>query len=506
MKKIYLFIFFLICLNSYSQIEGTWKLSPTNAAMGCGPNQGDVSWWSSSIGDVSGRDCLFDDSITFLENGTMLHYMGEETWLESWQGVSDDGCGSPIQPHDGGEADWVYVNNQLIVSGLGAHIGLPKAYNGGELTDTSDAVDEITYNITMSSSGDAFTADIQSAGNGDGWWRFEYVKTSTDAPTSYSVTLQVDASNITVGENGIYAGGGVLGGAQAVQLTDDDGDNIWEGIGTFPPTGGNYIFLNSPSNGGDWGAKEILDGLPCADPSNWNDRIMPPLTSDTTVCFEFGTCTPCGGTPPPPPLSFNVEFEVHTDSLIASGDSVSDDGIYIGGGFLGSHNALPLEYKMNGDSNMVWTGSIVLPASGGWFTILNGDCPNYDCKEDISGQICADSTNYNDRINLLNGFNQDTVIVLEYGSCVRPNSTTNIKEISSNFLIYPNPASSVVNIESSKIINRINIYNMIGNIVYSSKFPSNSAEIDLMDLNSGIYLVDIKFIDGTRRNSKFIKN
>ena len=86
--------------------------------------------------------------------------------------------------------------------------------------------------------------------------------------------------NITVGSNGIYAGGGVLGDAMAYPLSDADGDGIWEAtISLADGTSGNYIFLNSPSNGGDWGAKEDLTGLPCADPANWNDRILPAVTA-----------------------------------------------------------------------------------------------------------------------------------------------------------------------------------------------------------------------------------
>ena len=54
----------------------------------------------------------------------------------------------------------------------------------------------------------------------------------------------------------MYAGGGVLGDAQALALSDDDGDGIWSGTVSLPEgTSGNYIFLNSPNDGGDWGTK-----------------------------------------------------------------------------------------------------------------------------------------------------------------------------------------------------------------------------------------------------------
>jgi hypothetical protein len=124
---------------------------------------------------------------------------------------------------------------------------------------------------------------------------------SCPAPPSvfHNVTFQVDASNIVVGANGIYAGGGVLGDAMAYPLSDADGDGIWETtISLADGTSGNYIFLNSPSNGGDWGAKEDLNGLPCSDPANWNDRILPAVTADVTIPYCFGTCDASCPTPP----------------------------------------------------------------------------------------------------------------------------------------------------------------------------------------------------------------
>ena len=78
-----------------------------------------------------------------------------------------------------------------------------------------------------------------------------------------------------VGENGVFAGGGVLGGANAVALSDDDGDGVWEA--TVPMeagTSGNYAFFNSPSASDDWNTKEVLTGQACADPNNYDDRIL----------------------------------------------------------------------------------------------------------------------------------------------------------------------------------------------------------------------------------------
>ena len=109
---------------------------------------------------------------------------------------------------------------------------------------------------------------------------------------TYTVTFSVNTANITVGANGLYAGGGVLGNAQALQLLDDDGDGVYVGSIDLPEgTTGNYIFLNSPNDGGDWAAKENLEGQDCADVNNYNDRILDPVTADTTLLACFGECS-----------------------------------------------------------------------------------------------------------------------------------------------------------------------------------------------------------------------
>ena len=144
MKKIYTLLFIAVALVSSAQVEGTWKLSQQAGALAVGPNQGDGSWWSNSTGDLTTRACLFDDSITFDASGNMMHYMDGSTWLEPWQGVASEQCGTPVAPHDGsGTFTYTYANNQLTVNGTGAHIGLPKAINGNEISDPANAAQSI---------------------------------------------------------------------------------------------------------------------------------------------------------------------------------------------------------------------------------------------------------------------------------------------------------------------------------------------------------------------------
>ena len=168
MKKLLLLTFLFIYVALASQVSspliGTWKLAQIPGALSVGPNQGDASWWSNSAVDLTTRDCLFDDSIIFDASGNMMHYMDGNTYRESWQGVAEQ-CGGPVAPHDGGLFTYLYSNNQLTVNGLGAHLGMPKAVNGGELSDANPppVPTSISYIITFFNGDSSFHADIQSA-------------------------------------------------------------------------------------------------------------------------------------------------------------------------------------------------------------------------------------------------------------------------------------------------------------------------------------------------------
>ncbi|MDG1238173.1 MAG: T9SS type A sorting domain-containing protein [Flavobacteriales bacterium] len=381
MKKIYTLIFTALSLSFTAQVEGTWKLSQTPGALGVGPTQGDIGWWSNSAADLTARACLFDDSISFNANGDFMHYMDGSTWIETWQGVAAEQCGTPVAPHDGsGSFTYVFANNQLTVNGTGAHIGLAKATNSGELSAANPPAvpTSNTYEIMMSANGDTLTADIDFGG---GWWRFVYTKT--------------------------------------------------------------------------------------------------------------------GLAPAPPAASHTVTFNVHTDLITGN---VSADGIYIGGGFVGNNDALLLD---DSDGDGIWSGSTTLPAAGGHFTILNGNCSDWSCKEDISGQPCADAGNYNDRNNLLGGFSQDTTLNLQYGSCDTPG--TGINELDNKLSIFPNPSNGVLNIKASQNISSVNIYNMIGNLVMVKSIANNQSILNIESLTNGVYFIEFNLNNGSTLNSKIIK-
>jgi parallel beta-helix repeat protein len=106
-----------------------------------------------------------------------------------------------------------------------------------------------------------------------------------------------------------------------------------------------------------------------------------------------------------------------------------------------------------------------------------------------------------------------TVTITDNNGCVLTDSvvvsfTTSINEEvnSSVITIYPNPVSNIftlnVNINSNEILT-LNIYNVIGSLVKTEALKQNQQQINVGDLDNGIYIVEIKF-KGLIRNQKLI--
>lgn len=157
-------------------IVGKWKMEPVEAALSVGPSAGSREWWFNTTADVATRACFFDDVYTFEANGTFTIDMGAQTWLETWQGISADGCGTPKSPHNGsGSFTYIYDGGTLRLIGQGAHVGLPKAVNAGELPNVA-LPGEVTYQVvglTETAGVKRMTVQVE-AGTGV-WWTFKLI-------------------------------------------------------------------------------------------------------------------------------------------------------------------------------------------------------------------------------------------------------------------------------------------------------------------------------------------
>lgn len=155
-------------------LAGDWRLDVVGGA-GVGPAAGDISWWSTDIaGVVEIRACWFDDIFRLGADGSFQNIQGDETWLEDWQAGSEQ-CGAPLAPHDGSTAGtWVYDEGAgtITIGGAGAHLGLPRTVNGGEIPSVA-VPDSVTYDVLSFDLG-AMTVTIDVGGGN--WWTYKLAR------------------------------------------------------------------------------------------------------------------------------------------------------------------------------------------------------------------------------------------------------------------------------------------------------------------------------------------
>ena len=74
----------------------------------------------------------------------------------------------------------------------------------------------------------------------------------------------------------------------------------------------------------------------------------------------------------------------------------------------------------------------------------------------------------------------------------------------SNIKMYPNPVKNILTIEANASINKISVYNILGQEVLTANPKSNSASLQTSELQKGVYMVRTD-IDGNISTSKFLK-
>ncbi|MFL2609669.1 MAG: T9SS type A sorting domain-containing protein [Flavobacteriaceae bacterium] len=297
-----------------------------------------------------------------------------ELWFSS---TAPEGQVASVTFAGGTESGYDYV---IVTNGAGTAIGDPLTGDLNGVTVTSDDNGLMVYLDTDGSwscqSGQSGFASLDA--------------TVSCAVPQTAVTFTVNTANIEVGENGMYVGGGVLGDALAYAMTDDDADGTYEvTVNLDQGTTGNYVFLNSPNDGGDWDAKEILDGQECADANNWNDRLLPEITGDAmTIQHCFGSCE-SDGTCPAAVDTYEVTFSVDTANY--PGGLGESDTVYLNGNFNGwCGECNPMS---DDDGDGIWTVTISL-ADGDYeykFTV-NGWSSQEEFSEVVEGCTISDGT------------------------------------------------------------------------------------------------------------------
>ncbi len=451
MKKIYFSLLLLFTFTSaFSQLEGTkWKLSPTAEALAVGPAKGDFSWWSISADDVANRACLFDDQYIFNADGTFTTVQDGATWLEPWQGTDPEGCGTPVAPHDGSNAaTWSYdeAAGTVTLTGKGAHIGLAKVHNGGELGSSADAPESITYPVVFD--GTTMTVDIDFGGIG--FWHFVFEQVVEDAPASPVAgtwKLAPVAEALAVGPaKGDFSWWSISAGDVANRACLFDDQYIFNADGTFttvqdgatwlepwqgtdPESCGTPVAPHDGSNAATWsydeaagtvtltgkgahvGLAKVHNGGELGSPADAPESITYPVVFEEdrmVIDIDFGGIgfwhfvlqKDDGATPDPEPVTSDVVFGVDMNDYAGEFTTVNLSGSF--NEWSGDANPLSDE-----DGDGIWTGTVALAegsyeykftldnwavqemfAGGEDCTVTSGDFTNRSIAVSTAAEVC----------------------------------------------------------------------------------------------------------------------
>lgn len=453
MKKITLLALLLtFSLGNAQTIQGTWKMTPAAAAMGVGPNFGDISWWSNSATDVTTRACYFDDEFMFNADGSFSNVHGAQTWLEGWQG-SGDGCGTPVAPHNSSNAaSWAHnaTANTLTLTGIGAYIGLPKVYNGGELSNPANAPASITYTVTTLTA-TSMTLDIAISG---GWWRFNLIKQGV-APSCTDGIQNGD-------ETGVDCGGSCPNACLAqINLPV-----------TFEGTTTNYAVT-------DFGG---TSSSLVADPENASNMVMKVIKTVGAAGWAGTTMSTDAGFSSPVPFS------------------ASNKKMYVK--VWAANAGIPVRLKVEDHGNVNhYVEKDALTTASGWQTL------EFDFATPATAPF--DPTFIYDKASIFFNFVPDVTNATEltfyfddvsYGTSLGSSSFN----LASSLRIYPNPANNAITVDSAKTIESIAIVNLLGQEVISKNTNSESVTLDISSLQNGVYILKTT-VEGSTATSRIIK-
>ncbi len=508
MKKITLLIALMVYSLGFSQTpEGTWKFTADAGAFQVGPAQGSNEWWQNSAGDVATRACQFDDEFVLNADGSFQNVLQGSTWLEKpWQDANVEGCGTPVAPHDGlTPATWVYSagNNTITLDGTGAFLGLPKAVNAGEFSAPAPPVmpTSRTYIVTTLTASN-MTLDIE-CGTGV-WWRFNFTKKQEGQPvidplvlspgTVGDAPIEIVAPSSTSDGSFSYTSSNLLvatitgsfinvvgPGKTTITATQAASAPFVEGLvnaefivhdvaptdaAPTPPVrnagdvisifSGAYTDLEGTIIGQRWGQSTIVDEV---DPGNGD--LMKRMEFFTYQGVELAAHHDVSG----------GNWKLHIDML--NKDLVPMKVALISPGFENPVTVTPLVVGWNSFDIDVNTTNYPAPNLSDIFQLK---------LESASGS----TTTYFDNLY----FWKTALGVAKFDA--------------SGIKMYPNPVKNTLTIDANSAINRVSVYNVLGQEVMKVSPKSNTVTLQTNELQKGVYMVTTE-IDGKISTSKVVK-
>jgi len=80
-----------------------------------------------------------------------------------------------------------------------------------------------------------------------------------------------------------------------------------------------------------------------------------------------------------------------------------------------------------------------------------------------------------------------------------------INEQENQMILYPNPTSGIINIQSKEKINSVSVYNVVGQKVEFKSLNNENSSIDISNLPEGIYFIELNLNNKTSKRYKVIR-
>jgi len=134
---------------------------------------------------------------------------------------------------------------------------------------------------------------------------------------------------------------------------------------------------------------------------------------------------------------------------------------------------------------------------------LNFNFPNASFYQNVPNlqRVCVDQLNTNLTAKILEQANHDVCFVTDC-TITDCNTASVSEENILLFQLYPNPVNNILRVKTKASILTIEIYNELVQLVLKNKIKN---EIDISNLNQGLYLVKIEDVNGNFDIKKIIK-
>lgn len=198
-----------------------------------------------------------------------------------------------------------------------------------------------------------------------------------------TVRFRVDMANEEVSEFGVHVAGSFQGwDPAATELTDPDGDMVYETIQSFEADSTSQVVFKF-INGNDWSDVNELIDVACGDESGNRvlaldamDIVLSANESGSPYCFN--SCVSCVA---PLAVTFNIDM-----SVVAS---VSENGVHIAGSFQGWD---PAGTSLSDNGDGTWSVTVEMEPGTYEFKVINSNAWDGN-EENMEGSGCNNGQN-----------------------------------------------------------------------------------------------------------------